>query len=412
MYYHIFLSYSHKDSAIMQRIRADLHRANLQVWTDEGIEPGTPSWQKAIEVAILGSCTLVCILSPDAAKSEWVREELNFARTHGKPVLLMMARGDERVSVPFGYSTSQWVDIRQRESYAENVKRLIVSIQKRFKDVPMEDPPEMILPPQPAHLGRMQTERLNTAETLATATGQLSILLPEPFKWCAIPAGHVEIDNTRHVVPEFQMAKYPVTNLQFQTFVNAEDGYRNDVWWSFSTAAQEWRKLYPRPEDREFFGDEIPRTNVSWYEAMAFCRWMNASLKTPGFMITLPTEQQWQWAAEGEDRRVYPWGNEYDKTRANTLKTGNEQPTPVTQYISGISVFGVMDMCGNVSEWCLNNHATLMVQIDSDRNKSLRGSAWDASRSFARSVTRDYAEPGMRSVSIGFRICCVQIESI
>lgn len=244
---------------------------------------------------------------------------------------------------------------------------------------------------------------------MATATGQLSILLPEPFKWCAIPEGAVEIDHMRYPVAVFQMAKYPITNKQFHVFIDAEDGYRNDAWWSFSKVAQAWRKLSPRQADREFFGDDIPRTNINWYEAMAFCNWLNASLKIPGFMITLPTEQQWQWAAEGEERRVYPWGNEYDKLRANTLKTGIEKPTPVTEYPGGASLFGVMDMCGNVSEWCLNNHGSLVVELESDKNKALRGSAWDASRSFARSVTRDFAEPSMRSISVGFRICCTPI---
>jgi formylglycine-generating enzyme required for sulfatase activity len=123
---HIFLSYSRKDASLMARMRTDLRAEGLEVWTDEGIKPGTPSWKRAIEDAIRNAGCLICILSPDAAQSRWVREELDFAEARGKQIFLVMARGNEDDAVPFGFSTHQWVDIR--DSYEPFNNQLIPAI--------------------------------------------------------------------------------------------------------------------------------------------------------------------------------------------------------------------------------------------------------------------------------------------
>jgi hypothetical protein len=107
MRHHIFLSYSRKDTAVMQQLRHDLNMAGLSIWTDEGIEPGTSSWKRAIESAILDAGCLVAILSPDASQSQWVRAELDFAELQGISIFPILARGEERTSIPFGFAASQ-----------------------------------------------------------------------------------------------------------------------------------------------------------------------------------------------------------------------------------------------------------------------------------------------------------------
>src|SRR5688572_22773645 len=97
----VFLSYSRKDKEVMQRVRADLQREGLTVWTDEGIEPGTPSWKKAIGKAIEEARCLVVILSPDAKASEWVTRELDYATTHQLTIFALLARGNEQTAIPF-----------------------------------------------------------------------------------------------------------------------------------------------------------------------------------------------------------------------------------------------------------------------------------------------------------------------
>jgi hypothetical protein len=130
MQHHVFLSYSRKDAPIMQRVRGDLQAGGLRVWTDEGIEPGSESWKMSIETALRGSACLIAILSPDAANSRWVREELDFAEAHHKKVFLILARGEQDDAVPFGYSTHQWIDIRSESNHPIHMRQLIQAVRE------------------------------------------------------------------------------------------------------------------------------------------------------------------------------------------------------------------------------------------------------------------------------------------
>lgn len=129
----VFLSYSHADTEIMQRVKNTLVESGLSVWTDEKIEVGTPSWIKAIDSAIRQTGCVVVIFSPDAVTSWGVDEELSFARIQQKRVFPILARGDEKNSVPFGTSSAQWVDIRTDSNYEEKISQLINSIREYLK---------------------------------------------------------------------------------------------------------------------------------------------------------------------------------------------------------------------------------------------------------------------------------------
>lgn len=397
MLHHVFLSYSRRDMPFMRRVKQDLNKAGLIVWTDEGIEPGTSSWQRSIENAIVQTGCMLCILSPDAAQSEWVREELNFARLHNKDVILLMGRGDEKVSVPFGYSLSQWVDIRNVDAYKNNMKRVIIMLHQRFSSETLARTEQ--LKPLPPNFG------LGVTSKLVEDPPDLKHILPQPFAWSVISSGRVSIDGSNIDVERFYMATYPITNAQFQVFVDDKLGYINPGWYNYSEQAMEWFKGRRSLMDNMYSGDDIPRVYVSWYEAMAFTQWLNKQVDS-AYRFVLPTEEQWQWAAQGDDGRTYPWGNEYDKRRCNTLKSNVNEPTSVLTYPSGASPFGVMDMCGNVFEWCLTDWDG-SSETERGGNRVIRGGAWDSNRSFAQVVIRNYAKPYLQTGTIGFRIAAV-----
>src|SRR5262249_10099535 len=152
------------------------------------------------------------------------------------------------------------------------------------------------------------------------------------LEWIDIPAGKVTLKEDAEIysVEPFAISKYPVTYAQFETFVSAHDGYQNDEWWAGLAHRDK------APGEQAWKIDHHPRENVNWYEAVAFTRWLGAKMQ---MNVRLPTEAQWQCAAQGRDGRKFPWGKNFDKTRCNTMESGIGRTTPVDQYPSGASAF-------------------------------------------------------------------------
>lgn len=229
------------------------------------------------------------------------------------------------------------------------------------------------------------------------------------LQWCEIPHGSVTLSSivgadedfgeVTEQVDNFVMSKYPVTNAQFNIFAQAQDGYKNPRWWSFSEHAQRWFKLGKGIATSRFSGDTLPRENVNWYEAKAFASWLGNMLK---MKITLPTVAQWQRAAKGDDDRYFPWGDDYYEEHCNTVETGLKTTTPVDRYQKGISPYGVYDMAGNVWEWTLNTAAA--AEDGGDLRRAVAGGSFVSPCDRAQTSFRYYLEPRVRFASIGIRL--------
>ena len=194
------------------------------------------------------------------------------------------------------------------------------------------------------------------------------------------------------------MAKYPVTHVQFEGFLKANDGYRNEEWWngverSWEVSIASWQEA------------NAPRESVSWHEAVAFCRWF--SYRTDS-KIRLPTEWEWQQAATGGDStRDYPWLGIWDASRCNSEESRLVRTMAVGMYPSGATLQGVLDMVGNVWEWCLNtyNQPELpeSLRIDgSDLLRVVRGGSWYSKREALRISARYRPMPAGRDNVVGF----------
>ncbi len=130
---HIFVSYSRDDADTMERLTKALIEANLQVWVDDTkIQPGSRSWRKLIQDAIEESLCLVVILTPTSRESRWVNAELDYAEAHQKTIYPVLGKGDMRTSVPFGFTSAQWIDIREDERFATELLKLIRTIRRSF----------------------------------------------------------------------------------------------------------------------------------------------------------------------------------------------------------------------------------------------------------------------------------------
>ena len=204
----------------------------------------------------------------------------------------------------------------------------------------------------------------------------------------------------------FRIARYPVTVDQYRLFVE-NDGYSETSYWDAGGFGQfgepdGWNEQLQHPN--------WPVTGVSWYEAMAYCRWTGHRL---------PTEAQWERAARGTDGRWFPWGNQpADENRLNCadddFKPRVGHATPVGVYPSGASPDGLYDMPGNVWEWCADWYG----KYDPDESANptgpkeaarrvVRGGGWlDLSR-YCRCSYRDHDDPDDRGDFLGFRVLCL-----
>lgn len=141
--------------------------------------------------------------------------------------------------------------------------------------------------------------------------------------------GRDEIPRHKVYVKAFYIDKYEVTNEQFREYLLATNNpYRPSHWAK--------RGTFERGEGNH------PVVDVDWLDAYEYCKWAGKRL---------PTEIEWEKAARGTDGRLYPWGDEYDTTRANTLESGRRWTAPVGSFPGDVSPYGVYDMAGNVREW-------------------------------------------------------------
>ncbi|MBL8161009.1 MAG: SUMF1/EgtB/PvdO family nonheme iron enzyme [Anaerolineae bacterium] len=197
-------------------------------------------------------------------------------------------------------------------------------------------------------------------------------LLPAPFAWIDIPAGKVGKGAP------YKIAKYPLTNAQYRLFVDA-GGYNDEQWWTEAGWVQRQQEGWTEPRywtDSKWNAAEQPVVGVSWYEGVAYCQWLSS---VTGEAIMLPTEAQWQYAAQGDDGREYPWGSKWDGSRCNNNVDGKGvgRTTPVRQYEGkGDSPFGAVDMAGNVWEWCRTSHENKSDSLDGMGVRVLRGGSW------------------------------------
>ena len=186
-------------------------------------------------------------------------------------------------------------------------------------------------------------------------------IIGEPFEWCEVPAGDFiygeGFPKCTLNLPTFSIAKYPITYGQYQAFVEASDGLQDTHWWQGLARSQN------NLGDQEWKIADHPRERVSWYDSMAFCRWLSWKLggeyrsdTLSDLLVRLPTEFEWEKAARGTNGLKYPYGNQFDKNKSNTEKSRIGQTTPVTQYPQGASPYRVLDMSGNVFEWCLTDY--------------------------------------------------------
>lgn len=259
-----------------------------------------------------------------------------------------------------------------------------------------------ILTPDIGERGKLALD--NSAEAVQAIIG-------EPFEWCDVLAGEFLYGERKRtlILPVFAIAKYPITYSQFQLFID-DGGFTDDRW---------WEGLADRPDgpgEQAWKINDHPREQVSWYDSIAFCRWLSWKLggsydidKVAAWAVRLPVEFEWEKAARGVDGRVYPWGNDFDQNKCNTSESDDKRTSSVMEYPQGMSSYGVFDMVGNIWEWCLTEYYEPRKIIGgkslrSNHRRALRGGSWLVNQDFARVWSRSWFFPINRDNDLGFRI--------
>ena len=246
--------------------------------------------------------------------------------------------------------------------------------------------------------------------------------LPD-IQWLKISGGMVDVERAGECeVSELFLAKYPVTYQQFQVFLVESGGFSNQDWWHGISVDDEHNN---EAGEQRFVFNNHPRDNVSWFDAVAFCRWLNDQysemefddekdrqtqtlIKDKDFQIRLPTEWEWQQAATGGKLEYkFPWGIDWDESLANTKHNQLNKTTAVGMYPGGNSIAGVSDLSGNIWEWCLNCYEDPMnIDLTRKDRRVLRGGSWYHWGSYATTEMRSRYYPDHRYNAGGFRLAC------
>jgi formylglycine-generating enzyme required for sulfatase activity len=196
-----------------------------------------------------------------------------------------------------------------------------------------------------------------------------------------------------------------VTNAQYQLFIDANGYQKQELW---TKAGWAWRKsnAITQPgcwSDTNLTQPNFPVVCISWYEALAYTRWLAQEAK---LNIRLPTEAEWEKTARGTDGRLYPWGDQKPTSDLVNIRSSIRQPEAAASYAKGASFYGALDIAGNVWEWTSTiyqpypyNSEDGREVIDANGLRVLRGG------SNRRSAYRSFKlKPDTRSEDIGFRI--------
>lgn len=286
-------------------------------------------------------------------------------------------------------------------------------------------PRPIIEPPVPTPIATVAASTLAPSITREgqniVQAGALMVYVPGgPFTMGADNAGS---ESPAHAVTlnPFYIDKYEVTNRLWAACVAAGacslPGSTDDY------------------TGRPYFGAEAtndyPVVYISWFNADAYCRWRGARL---------PTEAEWEMAARWNPATgavtVYPWGNDWDRSRLNycdascalvdvtfadpNFNDGWPQMSPVIQFPGDASPVGAVDMAGNVAEWVFDWYSSAFYGVSPAENpvgpstgvaRVIRGGGWSLDRNWARSTARSHFGPLTQVSGIGFR-CAIPASAV
>ena len=345
-------------------------------------------------------------------------------------------------------------------------------------------------------------ERARAGRTLAfLGDPRAAVMTVTGMDFCAIPPGPFvmgSVDESEtpqnwgketpqhplNIPYTYWMGRYPVTNAQYAEFV-AGGGYGRAELWPEAIAAKRWEKGQVRVWDYDLrtgqilrdkwrsaaydFGEPFnlpnhPAVGVSWYESLAFCRWLSERLRGAGHLpadweVALPSEAEWEKAARGgleipapsvgalfttpaaweqpaaplranpHPARRYPWGDDPDPQRANYAAADIASTNSPGAFPAGASPYGVEELSGGIFEWTRTlwgenwqkSSFDYPYQREDGREelsatdqtlRVVRGGFWSGDAAMIRASARYRSLPYDGLNYFGFRLVCVPLSRV
>jgi formylglycine-generating enzyme required for sulfatase activity len=312
-------------------------------------------------------------------------------------------------------------------------------------------------------------ERAEAGDVLAKL-GDPRLGVQNDFIFCRIPKGKFWMGSKKGdegsfdseylqfeypIAEDYFMLRYPITNAQFNLFVQT-DGYKAKQYWDAAIKAGYWSedgfkgrydneaRIAPISYSAPFNLPNHPVVGVSWYEAVAFCKWLTVQIQNYelGILnenssaanhlksqivnrkteIRLPAEAEWERAARGGKSQRYPWGDEITPNHANFANTNINATSAVGAFPLGTNDYGLLDMSGNVWEWCATqwqeNYKNYLEKeqqlnnLEGDSARVVRGGSCGDAGVGLRCAFRDWGDPSGRGGGFGFRVVVCAVSPI
>jgi formylglycine-generating enzyme required for sulfatase activity len=285
-------------------------------------------------------------------------------------------------------------------------------------------------------------EKENSVEETRTWAGLNFVRIPKGrFIMGSIGDNELAWDDEKpqHILElsyDYWAGRFPVSVADFRVFVQSTAYVTRaeiEGWcWVWNVEEKKWQKTeganwaHPLGESH---GEEIiehhPVVQVCWYDARAFCEWLNQNHShalPKGYHFCLPSEAEWEKAARGPRGRKWPWGNEFDPGLCNSRESGRFRTVKIGTFSPyGDSEYGMADMSGNIWEWTItlwgNDHDIpsfgypYLSQDGREKQSAgeefyriIRGGSYKDDLKGVRCACRDIDLPHYSLSNLGFRV--------
>jgi formylglycine-generating enzyme required for sulfatase activity len=390
----VFISHATADRDFIEReIIPLLQRNGVETWYARDDIAAADEWERTILQGLRSCDYFLVVMSPHSARSRWVKREVDWAFHKGeKPVVPVLLADCDSDDFHIGLAGIQHVDYRHDLETARS--RLLAFFSP-------QGPPKAALP-FGKRLPAMPAE-------LTNAVGMKLVLVPPGTFWMGSPqmeAERQDDEGPRHQVTitrPFYLGVNPVTQREFQTVMGYNPAHFT--------------------EDKDG-GPHHPVEQVSWEEAVEFCRRLSAlpDGASGRRVYRLPTEAEWEYACRAGTKTRFYWGHVISTANANFDAKRSRDPQAYVPFHWGQTAgvggylpneFGLYGMHGNVWEWCGDWYGEDYYQHSPERDpqgpdggtlRVLRGGSWFAGGAGCRSAVRHAMPPGEREDDCGFRV--------